>query len=189
MRTPLILATLCLVGNVLISRAQAPSGPVQGPEAPEPPPTYELDKQGKRTHIDFSLKVKPISDVNLALSQFANRKLLVFYFSAKCPHCQHAAPYVQKLADDLAAKGYVTIACAIKYNSDDDIRSFIRDYSIRMPVFQDDDRVFGENYGTGSIPLLILVNPKGEYIRYKTFDPDVTPKMILDVASSPAPKK
>ncbi len=182
MRTSLILAAFYVAANVMAVRAQD-RGPVQGPVAPPPPPTFELDKSGKRAHIDFSLKVKPISEANLDLSQFANRNLLVFYFSAECPHCQHAAPYVQKLADDLSAKGFVSIAIAIKFNPEESIRNFIRDYNIRMPVFQDDERVFGENYGVGTIPLLILVDSKGEYVRYKTFDPDETPKMILDEAN------
>ncbi len=187
MRFPILL-TAAFLGTAPV-RAQAQRGPVQGPEAPEAPPTFELDKKGKRDHIDFNLKVKPISEADLKLSQFANRKLLVFYFSAKCPHCQHAAPFVQKVADELAAKDFVTVAIAIKFNTDEDIRGFIRDFGVRMPVFQDDDRSFGEHYGTGSIPLLILVNEKGEYVRYKSFDPNATPKMILDEAATLVAKK
>ncbi|HKP98620.1 MAG TPA: TlpA disulfide reductase family protein, partial [Fibrobacteria bacterium] len=125
---------------------------------------------------------------NMKFSHFSNRKLMVFYFSAKCPHCQHAFPYVQKLSDELTAQGFTTIAIAIKYNSEDDIRGFIRDYKVHVPVFQDEDRTFGENYGTGSIPLILVVNDKGEYIRYKTFDSEQTPGMIKAEASQLASK-
>jgi thiol-disulfide isomerase/thioredoxin len=173
-----------------LAGAQPLRGPVQGPEAPEAPPTFEIDKKtNKRAHINFALVPKPISDANLKFSHFANRKLLIFYFSAKCPHCQHAIPYVQKLADDLNAQGFTSIAIAIKYNSEDDIRGFIRDYSVHMPVFYDDDRSIGENYGTGSIPLLIVINEKGEYIRYKSFDADQTPNMIKAEAAQLASAK
>jgi thiol-disulfide isomerase/thioredoxin len=165
------------------------AGPVQGPQPPEAPPTFELDKKGKRAHINFALAPKPISDANLKFSHFANRKLMIFYFSAKCPHCQHAIPYVQKLADELNAQGFTSIAIAIKYNTEDDIRGFIRDYSVHLPVFYDDDRSIGENYGTGSIPLLIVINEKGEYIRYKTFDADQTPGMIKAEAAQLASAK
>jgi peroxiredoxin len=161
--------------------AQPIRGPVQGPVAPEAPPTWEPDKKGvkgKRDHIDFALTPKPISDANMKFSHFSNRKLLIFYFSAKCPHCQHAFPYVQKLSDELTAQGFSSIAIAIKYNTEDDIRSFIRDYNVHMPVFYDEDRTIGENYGTGSIPLILVINEKGEYIRYKTFDAEQTPGMI-----------
>jgi thiol-disulfide isomerase/thioredoxin len=121
------------------------------------------------------------------LSHFSNRKLMIFYFSAKCPHCQHAIPYVQKLADELAAKGFTSIAIAIKYNSEDDVRGFIRDYQVHIPVFQDQDQSIGEHYGTGSIPLVLLVNEKAEYIRYKTFNADETPNLIRTEAERMSP--
>lgn len=187
--TKLFLTASFLTGLALnIAIAQPLRGPAQGPVAPEPPPTFELDKKGKRAHVDFALNPKPISDANMKFSHFSNRKLMVFYFSAKCPHCQHAFPYVQKLSDELTAQGFTTIAIAIKYNSEDDIRGFIRDYKVHVPVFQDEDRTFGENYGTGSIPLILVVNDKGEYIRYKTFDSEQTPGMIKAEASQLASK-
>ncbi len=169
-----VLAGFCLN----LSFPQPLRGPVQGPQAPEAPPTFELDKKGKRAHLDFSLSPKAISDGNMKLSNFSNRKLLVFYFSAKCPHCQHAYPFVQKMADELTGKGVSTIAIAIKFNAEEDIRSFIREYSVHVPVFYDEDRKFGDNYGTGSIPMLMVINTKGEYIRYKSFDADSTPALI-----------
>lgn len=169
--------------------ASAENGPMQGPMMPEPAPTFEIDKKtGKRAHVNFSLAPKPVSDAGLKFSQFANRKLVIFYFSAKCPHCQHAFPHVQKIGDELASQGFTSIAIAIKYNSEDDIRGFIRDYKVHIPVFQDEDRKFGENYGTGSIPLILLVNDKGEYIRYKSFDANETPAMLKNSASQLAAK-
>ena len=181
------LAFVCLLGGATLLRAQPPA-PVQGPTPPEAPPTYELDKSGKRAHIDFTLKVKPISDANLQLSRFQGHKTLVFYFSAKCPHCQHAFPYIQKLSDSLTSKGVTTIAITIKYNSDEDIHNFIRDFKVRMPVFQDEDRVFGDAYGTGYVPMILLVNEKNEYIRYKAFNDDETVALIMKEAKLLAKK-
>lgn len=174
----LTLSSLCLMGGLLSAHAQG-KGPELGPQPPEPPPTFEMDKKGKRAHIDFTLPVRPISEANLKLAQFSGRKLLIFYFSAKCPHCQHAFPHIQKISDSLSSKGFVSMAIAVKFNTDEDIRGFIRDYGVRMPVFQDSERVFGEHYGTGSIPLVLLINEKGEYIRYKTFEDHVTPGQVL----------
>jgi thiol-disulfide isomerase/thioredoxin len=187
--TKLFLTASFLTGLALnLATAQPLRGPVQGPATPEPPPSYELDKKGKRAHLDFALVPKPISDANMKFSHFSNRKLMIFYFSAKCPHCQHAFPYIQKLSDELTAQGFTSIAIAIKYNTEDDIRSFIRDYKVHMPVFYDEDRTFGENYGTGSIPLILVINEKGEYIRYKSFDADQTPNLIKAEASQLASK-
>lgn len=162
----------------------APPSSVQGPQPPlaaaaaDSTPSFELDKRGKRDHLDFNLALKPVSDPKLKLSHFSSRKLLVYYFSSKCPHCQHAIPTVQKLADELAGKGVSAILVGIKNNTEDDIRGFIRDYKVHLPVFHDDQRAFGEKYGTGSIPLVLYVNEKGEYIRFKEFDDKVTPDQL-----------
>lgn len=189
MRQKLAILATTLIAGLTLAIAQSPQGPVQGPLAPEPPPTFEKDaKTGKRLHVNFALNPRPVSDAKMKLSHFANRKLIVFYFSAKCPHCQHAIPHVQKVADELAAQGFSSIAVAIKYNTDDDIRGFIRDYKVHIPVFHDEDRTFGENYGTGSIPLILMVNDKGEYIRYKSFDANITPGMMKTTASQLAQK-
>jgi thiol-disulfide isomerase/thioredoxin len=177
-----------LLTGLALGLVQA-QGPVQGPMAPEPAPTFEVDKKsGKRAHVDFGLSPRPISDAKMKFSHFANRKLIIFYFSAKCPHCQHAFPHVQKLGDELASQGFTAIAIAIKNNSDDDIRGFIRDYKVHIPVFHDEDRSFGENYGTGSIPLVLMINDKGEYIRYKTFDAGQTPHLMKTSAAQLAAK-
>lgn len=188
MRQKLVTLAATLVLGFSLATASDSKGPVQGPLAPEPPPTFEMDKKGKRAHINFALSPRPISDANLKFANFANKKLVVYYFSAKCPHCQHAIPHVQKIADELATQGFQAIAIAIKYNSEEDIRGFIRDYKVHMPVFQDEDRSFGENYGTGSIPLILMVNDKGEYIRYKTFDAVATPAMMKTSAAQLAAK-
>ncbi len=176
--------SLIAMGTLLFTQAFCqpmanPAGTPQGPTLPAAPATFELDAKGKRAHIDFNVPARSISEANLKFPQFSGRKLLVFYFSAKCPHCQHAYPHVQKVADSLAPKGFTAVAMAVKFNTDEDILGFIRDFSVRMPVFQDDQRLFGEYYGTGSIPLILLINPKGEYIRYKEFDPTITPEQII----------
>ena len=188
--TKFFLTPSVLIGLALhFAAAQGATTPaVQGPEAPPAPPTFELDKAGKRDHINFNLMPTAISVPGMKLSGFANRKLLIFYFSAVCPHCQHAIPFVQKLADELTPLGFSSIAIAIKYNNEDDVRNFIKDYKVHIPVFQDADKTFGDAYGTGSIPLLIVVNEKGEYIRYKSFNPDETPKQIKAEASQLASK-
>ncbi len=141
-------------------------------------PKFETDKQGRRLVLDFSLSSSPVSDAHMKLSHFSNRKLLIYYFSAKCPHCQTAFPHIQKLSGELSSAGVTTIAIAVRNNSPDDVRGFIREYKVHLPVFHDHERLFGEHYGTGTIPLVLVVNEKGEYVRYRDFDPQETPSLI-----------
>lgn len=188
MRHKLVMLAATLITSLSLGLARA-EAPVQGPAAPEPAPTFEVDKKtGKRAHVNFGLSPRPISDAKMKFSHFANRKLIIFFFSAKCSHCQHAFPHVQKISDELASQGFTAIAIAIKNNSDDDIRAFIRDYKVHIPVFHDEDRSFGENYGTGYIPLIVMANDKGEYIRYTKFDPGQTPGLMKTSAAQLAAK-
>lgn len=163
---------------------------VQGPAAPAAGPSFHLDNKGKRDKINFKLDIKPVSNPKLTFAQFEGRRMLLFYYSAKCPHCQQSAPHVQRLADELGAKGYASLAMAIKWNTEDDIRGFIRDFGVRMPMMQDDARTFGENYGVGTIPVVYLINEKGEYVRWTSFNGAATAAEIRAVAASwPAAKK
>jgi peroxiredoxin len=186
MRISALLSASVIVFGLGAAHAQV----TQGPEAPAAAPAFMLDKKGKRDVIDFKIELKPVSNPKLTLSQFQGRRTLLFYYSAKCPHCQQSAPHVQRLADELGPKGFSSLAVAIKWNTEDDIRGFIRDFGVRMPMMQDDGRTFGENYGVGTIPVIYLINEKGEYIRWTSFEPGLTPAQIRTAAASwPAAKK
>lgn len=186
MRISALLSASLLAAGLSAAHAQV----TQGPQAPDAGPGFMLDKKGKRDVIDFNIELKPVSNPKLTLEQFKGRRMLLFYYSAKCPHCQQSAPHVQRLADELGPKGFASLAVAIKWNTEDDIRGFIRDFGVRMPMMQDEGRTFGENYGVGTIPVVYLINEKGEYVRWTSFDPSVTPGQIRTAAASwPAVKK
>ncbi len=147
-------------------------------------PDFEKDSTKKRRYIDFGLELPPVSNPDMLFSHFANRKLLIFFFSAKCVHCQRAFPHVQKLAKKLEAQGVSSIGIAIKNNSESDIRQFIRQFNCDIPVFHDSERKFSNPYGTGSIPLILAVNDRAEYIRFRHFKEDVTPGLIEELFAS-----
>ncbi len=135
-------------------------------------PITEIDKNGVEKKMDFKLPLIGVSDQGLLFSHFSQRPLLIYYFSAKCPHCQKSYPGVQKLSDQYTPKGLTTIAVAVSHNKKSDIRSFISDIGVRVPMLQDKDRKFSDLYGSGSVPLVILVQPDGTFIRYTNVHKD-----------------
>ena len=150
------------------------------------PLSFETDKNGQWLHMDFTLTPKPVSNPDLLFSHFANRNLIIFYFSVKCPHCQKVLPHIQNLADELEPYGISTLTIAVKNNTEDDVRSFIRKYNLTLPVFHDYKKSFSSLYGTGRIPLIIVVNHEGKYLRIKEFDKQKTPGQIKTVFSASA---
>lgn len=145
--------------------------------------SVEPERLQRAEKMDFSLSPEPISNPDLLFSHFSNRKLLIFYFSAKCVHCQRAFPAVQSLARELESQGVSTVAVAIKNNSKEDVRRFIRDFSCEIPVFHDKTREFSTAYGTGSVPLILTVSEGGEYKKFVEFDGEKTPHILKAVFS------
>lgn len=119
--------------------------------------------------MDFSKPLVGISDPGILFSHFSNRPLLIYYFSPKCPHCQRHMPEIQDLMKEYEKDGLTGIAIGlgggIKKN---DIRLFIDQYKVVIPVFQDSEYKFAPAYGTGYIPVVYLVNPDGTFYRYET---------------------
>lgn len=123
--------------------------------------------------MDFSTPLTGISDPGILFSHFSNRPLLIYYFSPKCPHCQHHFPDIQNLMKEYEKAGLTGIAIGLGGGSGikkNDIRLFIDQFHAVIPVFQDADGKFGPVYGTGYIPVVYLVQKDGTFYRYETLN-------------------
>lgn len=143
--------------------------------APEPPMADVQLMQDSTTNkpmkMDFSLPLSGISDPGIVFSHFGNRPLMIYYFSPKCPHCQRHMPEIQTLMKEYEANGLTGIAIGIGGGiKKNDIRRFIDEYKVSIPVFQDGDYKFAPLYGTGYIPVVYLVNKDGTFYRYETLN-------------------
>ena len=128
----------------------------------------------------FNLKVKATKisvDKAIAsdlenLEPFANKPLLVMYFSATCGHCAHAAPEVLAMAKEFAPKGLITLAVASGGNQKVGIRKFMDNakWDETINVVWDESRQFGELYSDGYVPKVYAVNPDGTYKMYAAFE-------------------
>ena len=146
----------------------------------------------------FNLKVKATKiavDKAIAadlenLEPFANKPLLVFYFSATCGHCAHAAPEVLAMAKEFAPKGITTLAVASGGNQKVGIRKFMDNakWDETINVVWDEKRQFGELYSDGYVPKVYVVNPDGTYKMYTAFE-NQKEEMKQDLAALAEGKK
>ncbi|PWJ69958.1 MULTISPECIES: FKBP-type peptidyl-prolyl cis-trans isomerase N-terminal domain-containing protein [unclassified Fibrobacter] len=129
---------------------------------------------GMPQKMNYTVKVTGITNKVEDLSSYAGKSLLVFYFSATCGHCQHAAPQVYEIAKAFADKGLTTIAVASGGNNKTGIRKFMDNakWGDEMNVVWDETRIFGELYSDGYVPKLYVVNPDGTYKLYAAFEND-----------------
>jgi len=141
-----------------------------------PVPSIEKDaKSGAPKKFDYSIPLTGISDPGILLSHFSQRVLFIFYYSPKCPHCQVSFPKYQALLKEYEAQGVQGIGISIGDMKKNDIRMFMDQHNCQVPMFQDSNRKFSDAYGSGHVPLMMLVFENGHYIRYsennsETFD-------------------
>lgn len=134
---------------------------------------------GMPQKINFKVKATGIS-VNKTIASekienigaFANKPLLIFYFSATCGHCAHAAPEILAIAKEFAPKGLTTLAVASGGNQKVGIRKFMdnANWDDVINVVWDESREFGELYSDGYVPKVYAVNPDGTYKQYAAFE-------------------
>ena len=134
---------------------------------------------GMPQKINFKVKATGIS-VNKTIASekienigaFANKPLLIFYFSATCGHCAHAAPEILAIAKEFASKGLTTLAVASGGNQKVGIRKFMdnANWDDAINVVWDESREFGELYSDGYVPKVYAVNPDGTYKQYAAFE-------------------
>ena len=127
---------------------------------------------GMPAKMNFKVKASGITVKSEDLSDFAGKPLLMFYFSATCGHCAHAAPQILEIAKEFAQKGLTTVSIASGGNNKPGIRRFIDDakFDETISVVWDESRQFGELYSDGYVPKVYLVNPNGTYKQYVAFE-------------------
>jgi thiol-disulfide isomerase/thioredoxin len=127
---------------------------------------------GMPAKINFKVKATGISMKAENLEAFASKPLLIFYFSATCGHCAHAAPQILDIAKEFVPKGLTAMAIASGGNSKPGIRRFTDDakFDDNISVLWDESRQFGELYSDGYVPKVYLVNPDGSYKLYAAFE-------------------
>ena len=127
---------------------------------------------GMPAKMNFKVKASGITVKSEDLSDFAGKPLLMFYFSATCGHCAHAAPQILEIAKEFAPKGLTTVSIASGGNNKPGIRRFIDDakFDETISVVWDESRQFGELYSDGYVPKVYLVNPDGSYKEYVAFE-------------------
>ena len=69
-----------------------------------------------------------------------------------------------------------------EYIKKNDIRLFIDQHKVSIPVLQDSEMQFGPTYGTGYVPVAFLVLPDGTFYRYEQMKPEAINHMkaVLD---------
>jgi peroxiredoxin len=129
-------------------------------------PGFQQTEEGQTELMDFEIPLEGISEPGMLFSHFSQRPLLIYYFSPRCPHCINTFPLIQSVADEFRSSGLEAIAVSVGNSAKNDVRAFMNQQNVNMPMFQDASRDFSTKYGSGHVPMVVLVSADGKFIRY-----------------------
>lgn len=122
------------------------------------------------TRIDFDLPMDPIDGSNRSFAEFKHRRLLLFYFSPTCGHCQKTFSKIRSFRDLYQGDSLAFVLVATGKASSEDVDAFKTDFQLDMPAFQDKARRFSKLYNTGRVPLMLLVSRDGTFETWNSAD-------------------
>lgn len=111
----------------------------------------------------FSLKLLDGSTFDLA-EHLGNRPVVLDFWAVWCPPCREAMPKVAAAVRDYQDKD-VVILTVNQGDDPENIRSFLNDRSLDVPVALDDRGAVGRSYGVRSIPTMVFINREGKVAR------------------------
>ena len=110
---------------------------------------------------DFSL-----SDLNgkaVALRDLRGRLVLLNIWTTWCPACRDEMPSLERLHQEFGVGG-VSILAASHREDPEEVRKFVGEFKLTMPVLLDQDGRVGELYGLVGLPTTFLIGPDGRLI-------------------------
>jgi len=116
--------------------------------------------------FNYLLPIQGVSDSALTLQHYVNQTTLLFYFNPNCPHCQAAFPSVQSIVITRSSKGLQSLALAVPSASKQSVLDFISTYNASIPFARDTTWNFESSYGSGHVPLFMVIHRDGSYTRY-----------------------
>jgi peroxiredoxin len=105
---------------------------------------------------DFTLDAFDGSRV--ALSEHADKPILLYFWASWCEPCKTEAPLIQELWGEYQDKGYLFIGMNI-WDSETEAREFAQDYELTFPVVRDRENAVYLDYGVERLPVAFFLRP------------------------------
>ena len=129
---------------------------------------------------------------NFKVGQIKAKVLIIELFNFYCPHCQHAAPRVNELYQEIQGRSDINekvkiIGIGIG-NSPYEVSSFREKYQVPFPLFSDQSMSISKMLGVEATPTFIgaKVNDKGsqEQFYFKAGEFQDAPQFLAEIIKS-----
>lgn len=153
-----------MVFLVLSSCAKEKKQAIKGDEAP-----------------DFTLS--DTNGSNVRLSDLRGKVVLIEFWATWCPPCRESIPAMNEIYKRYSERGLVILGISVDkgQNVTDDLRAFVREYSILYPVLIDSKNI-NNLYGVYSIPTTLLIDKEGKVVLKNIgFSPELEDKLSKEI--------
>ncbi len=113
---------------------------------------------------DFALN--NLADEKVSLKNFRGNVVLLDFWATWCKPCVKSMPVLQKLHDQFAPKNFIVLGISTDEDGKKKVEPFIKKHQIAYPILLDaEENPAWEAYKVKVIPLMFLVDPKGQIVR------------------------
>ena len=82
---------------------------------------------------------------------------LIYFWATWCPICGFTISSIASIAED-----YPVITVATTSGSEEEIKAYLAQKNIRLPVMMDDSGDLGRHWGVTGVPAIFIVDSKGQ---------------------------
>lgn len=137
-------------------------GPAAAPAETDPLEAFGLIRyKESQPAPDFSLS--DLDGKAIALKDLRGRLVLLNIWTTWCPACREEMPSLERLHREFDTRG-VSVLAASHREDPEEVRRFMGEFNLTMPVLLDEDGRVGELYGLLGLPTTFLIGPDGRLI-------------------------
>lgn len=108
-----------------------------------------------------ALTLRSLDGVNVSLSSFKGRPVVLNFWASWCVPCRDEAPLLRALSDSQSAQGLVVLGISFQEPNLDNARAFIREYALAYPSLIDPAARTAINYGVSGVPETFFIDRDG----------------------------
>ncbi len=115
-----------------------------------------VEDQAAKTAASFKLPDYRGGEVDLAA--YADKPVMLMFFTETCPYCRKAAPFIKKLSDQYASKGLNAIGICVEETAAP-AAGFAKSFGLTFPIAYK-GRDVAAQYKTQGVPYIFLLTKK-----------------------------
>jgi peroxiredoxin len=147
---------IVFLGGVFYSRSK---GPFTVKQLPELAP---LNQQDRQIQSAPDIEMTDLTGKKYKLSDFRGKAVLVNFWSTTCPACLMELKSLESLSQQLTGKPFALLA--ITDNSRDEIKQFLDETGLKLPVYFDPDNDAHRKYQVMYLPASFVIDPQGNLV-------------------------